>query len=382
AVVVAIGYLTRYETAAVFAGVFALVGYVSWQNSARHELTQRTNLQRRRETILDLSILSFPVVIAMLAWAGASWVVTGEPFPQFTSDYGNSALVERAALDTVNLIGDSSTAGRGWFFIRQLIVASPFLVLLALIALWGLRKGYLRAVAALAVLGSPLVLQLLFAMKGSTFPWLRYVTIGVILAAALAMVIASPSNDVNSPRWKKVLGLALLIPGVFWTTQVAISQQYASFDQLDSIDALAAGLGGEPVALPRSLSLTGVATAEDIDALSGVEAGTVLMDQAALLVLPAAPRSNVYVVPSDRDFGPALADPEAFGIRYLLLIESGGADQVSAQYPEMYANGGGSFATQVGEWGSAEEPKTHLRLFKLTNPEPVNRPKPDLEFGT
>lgn len=382
AVAIAAGYLTRYETAAVFAAVFAVVGVVTWHNSARYELTQRTNLQRSRETMLDLTILSFPVIIAMLAWAGASWAITGEPFPQFTSAYGNSALVARAATDTVNLIGDPSIGGRGWFFIRQLMVVSPFLVVLALIALWGSRRACLRATAAIAVLGSPLVLQLLFAMRGSTFPWIRYVTVGVVLAAVLAMVVASSSNSVKRSIWLQGVVLALLVPGVLCAAQVVRSQQYASFDQTDSFDALAKGLRGESVVESRSLSLTGISAADDIDALPDVEAGTILMDQAGIGVLPAAPKPNVYVIPSDRDFGPALADPEVFGIRYLLLIESGGADQVGAQYPDMFENDGGSFATQVGEWGSDKEPKTHLRLFKLTNPEPVNRPKPDLEFGT
>ena len=105
------------------------------------------------------------------------------------------------------------------------------------------------------------------------------------------------------------------------------------------------------------------------------------MDQASIGVLPAAPRPNVYVVPSDRDFEPALSAPDNFGIRYVLLVEGSGADQVAGQYPTMWDGGAGGVAKQVAEWGDDEEPKTHYRLFKINDPDPRNRAKPDPEFG-
>ena len=130
-----------------------------------------------------------------------------------------------------------------------------------------------------------------------------------------------------------------------------------------------------------SQRLMGAEVAADIDAMPGVEPGTVLMDQASIGVLPSAPRPNVYVVPSDRDFEPALSAPDDFGIRYIVMIDSSGADQVAAQFPEMWDSGGAPLTRQVAEWGDESEPRTHYRLFEVLDPDPRNRPKPDEEFG-
>jgi len=379
-VAIAMGYLTRYETAAVFAAVLCVVAVTSWARSAGDGPAPRPELTRRRETILDLAILSFPVVVTMLAWAGASWAIIGEPFPQFTSDYGNSALVRSAVLDNIALIGDAASAGRAWFFIRQLVIVSPLLVVLALVAFWGSRRTSLRALSAVAVLGSPLALQVLFATKGSTFPWLRYTVGGVLLAGALAMVVDSDARARGS-RWVRVLALVALVPGIAWSTHVINADEYAPFDQKDSFESLALGVDGDSAAVVDSVSRTGQEAAADIDAMPDVEPGTVLIDQAGIGVLPAAPRPDVYVVPSDRDFEPALSAPEDFGIRYILLVESSGADQVSGEFPDMWESGGAPLTRQVAEWGSASEPKTHLRLFQVVDPDPRNRAEPDPEFG-
>jgi len=379
-VAIAMGYLTRYETAAVFAGVLPIVAAVSWQRSAREQVDERTTVLRQREMVLDLAILSFPVVITMLAWAGASWAILGEPFPQFTSDYGNSALVRRAAADTILLIGDPSIAGRAWFYLRQVIVAAPLLAALAIGALWGSRRATMRAACAMAVLGAPLGLQLLLAARGATFPWLRYVVVGVVLCTALAMVIGGMSQPRSSP-WLRVAALAALVPGILWTTSVVQHDQLAPFDQADAFEAVAAGFDGESLPDERSPLRIGQQVAADIDALTDVAPGTVLMDQASNYVWGAAPRANLYVVPQDRDFEPAVSAPADFGIRYLLLIGGSNADQVSAQFPSLWDSTSSPVAVLVDEWGSEDQPTSHYRLFEVVDPDPRNRARPDPEFG-
>jgi hypothetical protein len=379
-IAVSLAYLTRYETAAVFAAILPLVAMTSWHRSAGAPGEERATLQRQRETILDVAILSFPVVVTMCAWAGASWAIIGEPFPQFTSEYGNSALVRRAAADTILLIGDPSSAGRAWFFLRQVIVAAPLLAVLVVVALRGSHRTVMRTTSALAVLGAPLALQLLFAARGSTFPWLRYVVVGVVLCAALAMVIAGSST--GRTRWYVRLAvLAALVPGIVWTTSVVSRDELAPFDQADAMESLAAGVRGESVDPTTSPLRIGQQVARDIDRLPDVEAGTVLMDQASNYVWGASERPNLYVVPQDRDFEPAVADPETFGIRYLLLIGGSNADAVSAQFPTLWDGGQPGFATLVAEWGDEDLSTAHYRLFKLEDPDPRNRAKPDPEFG-
>ena len=379
-VAIGMAYLTRYESVAVAAAVFGYVAAVSWMRRSGNGDEPRSDLTRRRELILDVAIVAFPAVVAMCAWAGASWAIVGEPFPQFTSEYGNSALVRRSAADTILLIGDPSAVGRAWFYVRQLVVAVPLLPLVGLASLWGSRRSVLRATAAFAVLGAPVVLQLLFAARGSTFPWLRYVVVGVAFLAVLVLVVAGHERALGR-RALTVAALLALVPGIWWTLAVVRADDLGSFDQTDTVAALESTLRGATPTAETSLLVQGQQAAAEIDALEGVEPGTVLMDQASLWVLHAAPRPEVYIVPSDRDFLPALNDPEQFGVRYVLMLSAAGADQVSALYPDMWDGGGAVDVELVAEWGDEDDPKTHMRLFRLEDPDPRNRAKPDPEFG-
>lgn len=125
-VATAAAYLTRYESAAVAVAVLLFVATVSARRSALGPA--RSPQWRRQQIVADVLVVAFPVVAAMVVWAAASWLTVGEPFPQFSSAYGNAALVERGAAGTIELIGDASAPGRVQFFLRQVVVAAPFLV--------------------------------------------------------------------------------------------------------------------------------------------------------------------------------------------------------------------------------------------------------------
>ena len=47
---------------------------------------------RFRRALLDLLLVSGPGFAAFVGWAAASWLITGQAFAQFTSQYGNAAI--------------------------------------------------------------------------------------------------------------------------------------------------------------------------------------------------------------------------------------------------------------------------------------------------
>ena len=53
--------------------------------------------------------------VSFLGWAVASWLITGEAFAQFTSRYGNSAILEQSGAVTVGF-------GNGLLFATTCIV--------------------------------------------------------------------------------------------------------------------------------------------------------------------------------------------------------------------------------------------------------------------
>ena len=85
----ALGYMSRYEMLAAGCAVVVFVAAITlwWSAGGR--------VERRQAAFADVLLVAAPLVAAFTLWAAASWVIVGHPFEQFSSQYGNSALVER-----------------------------------------------------------------------------------------------------------------------------------------------------------------------------------------------------------------------------------------------------------------------------------------------
>jgi hypothetical protein len=376
-------YLVRYESAAVLMAVVAYVGattFSRWHprmdDSAFGEPRWEHDRERLQRTVLDVTLVALPAAACMAMWAFASWAIIGEPFPQFTSEYGNSALV-RAARDTLNLVvPDYSSLGRAWFYVVQLAVAAPGLVLVAVLSLASSRSSTGRITAALVVLGAPLGVQLVFSYQGSTFPWFRYTIAGVVLAAMLALSLGRAGAGLRT------LAVAALVPGVILSTALTWNGGYGNVDTGNTQPALAA-LGEGRSEKDETLLGAGAAVAADIDDMADVNPGAVLCDATSCFsVLINAPRPDVYVIPADRDFLPLVSDPARFGVRYLLTLspEAANVDAVKAEHPGLWDGTGTPVARQIREWGDESEPRTHWRLFQVIDPEGEPSPRPDEEL--
>ena len=58
-------------------------------------------------------MVSGPGFAAFVGWAVTSWLITGEAFAQFTSQYGNAAILEQSGGATAASFGSGSGLRRG-----------------------------------------------------------------------------------------------------------------------------------------------------------------------------------------------------------------------------------------------------------------------------
>ena len=98
-----LAYLTRYDALACIGVAGAVVATTTYLRGRR--------FPRVRRALLDLFIMSGPGVVAFLGWAIASWLITGEAFAQFTSQYGNSAILEQSGTARVGVAAGLAFAG-------------------------------------------------------------------------------------------------------------------------------------------------------------------------------------------------------------------------------------------------------------------------------
>ncbi|UDY37917.1 hypothetical protein [Dermatobacter hominis] len=261
----ALAYLTRYETVAAVIAVAVVVVVASLRRSAGHAVggapasTDRDPLElweeRRGRAVLDVAVVVLPAATAFGFWALASWAVIGEPFAQFSSDYGNSAIVAAAGDSLGGIVGDLSPAGRTWFTVRQVLVVAPLLLPLVALAVWIGDRAAARTTAAVAVLGAPVAAQVVLSASGTTFPWFRYVIGAVVLSSLVALVICGEWSWTRRRRTLAALVVLALVPGIVLSWQTVVTGSYGATDDeatLDAVRATLSGHDGDPTAQRRA----------------------------------------------------------------------------------------------------------------------------------
>ncbi|MFM7509613.1 MAG: glycosyltransferase family 39 protein [Actinomycetota bacterium] len=387
-VALGVAYLTRYETAASALGALVFVVAVSasrrpgddgWSTGTVGGALGRSS-RRMREILLDAAILSFPIGAAVLGWSLVSFLIVGEPLAQLSSEYGNSALVRAAEGVIAETIGDTSVIGRVWFYLQQVFTAAPLILPLTLVTLWVGGRRAVMGCSAMAVLGAPVLLQLLLAGSGGTFPWFRYVICAAMLSSTLALVLTG-SGERGGSGLLRPLAVACLVPGLVlsWTA-VTIGDLGARDDQL-MIDGLGTVWDGGVVDERNSVIARGESVAAAIDEIDGVVPGAVVTDASSTFaVISAAPRPEVYVIPSDRDFLAVVADPAAFGVRFALLrLPSSAGDSLVAQHPGLTSNQDRAFGA-LRTFGEDGDDAGRYVLYRVVNPRGEPRPTPDEGF--
>lgn len=351
-VAMGLAYLTRYDAAAVIAAAGFLVAITTFARAAKSP--------RFKRALMDMVLVSGPGFLSFIGWAVASWLITGLAFAQFSSQYGNSAILAQEGGAPKSSMWDGIVYS----------VASFSLLAVTLVPLigWAVvarrrRPGWPMLVAPLAIFGAVLAFQVYTFSKGATFPFLRYYIIAIPFAAAVTFFCV-PHGPLRKPtrrgnyavpeadppqrprRWAylvPVLILAVCAPvaGFGMSSQKFAPQEYGLGALFASPDAT-----GQRNLDQRRLAAAFSTEREIAAYLDRMQLpdGSILADPVyAFSIIVASRRPQMFVVPSDPDFVAILNDPTANKIRYMLAVPNKGrgtSDALNLRYPTLYETGG------------------------------------------
>lgn len=376
-----LSYLTRYDAV----GCVAAAGFVV----AITTYLRAPAAPRLRRALLDLLIVSGPGFAAFVGWAVASWLITGEAFAQFSSQYGNAAILAQSGHESAGIAAGLS------FSMTCITLLGPVLLPLGAWAVASRWRQWNRAVLVvpIAMFGAALAFQAVSYATGSTFPFLRFYIVAIPLAACLAMLAVPDGEFAPAKRrgrhapvppelvprkrhrfdYVAVAALfAITVPVAAWgmTLPRYAPQEYALSAVLapdpDSVD---------PWDVTRNRIAATFSTerriAEYLDNL-GLPDSSVITDTVyGFAVVVAADRPKMFVVPSDPDFTRLLNDPSAHGIEYLLAVPPTGrgiSDALNQRYPTLYETGA-EIATLELEIPNDGDSQPTWRLYRVQEPE-------------
>ncbi len=376
-----LAYLTRYDAVGTVAAAGFVVGTTTYLRARKPP--------RRRRALLDLLLVSLPGFAAFIGWAAASWMITGDAFAQFTSQYGNKAILEQS--------GGSGAAdfGSGLSFAAVCItLLAPTLIP---IAAWA---GFLRwrrpnwAVLAVPLLmyGAVLALQTYTYATGATFAFLRFYIVAIPFAATMAL-LAVPDGVFVTPKRRGRYAPAPATAPSTRSTRISYAAVALAFALGVPVTAWGMGL---PTYAPQEYALGAVLRPDPYDTSPRKDAerriaatfstereiaayldsldlpdSSVITDTVyGFAVVAASKRPSMFVVPSDPDFTTLLNDPEAFGIKYLLSVPPSGrgvSDALNQRYPTLYDTGA-DVATLELEVPNDGDSQPDWRLYRVDEP--------------
>ncbi|QVI27503.1 ABC transporter [Mycolicibacterium neoaurum] len=376
-----LAYLTRYDALASIGAAGVIVGATTY-------LRART-APRVRRAVLDMLIVSGPGVAAFLGWAAAGWLITGEAFAQFTSQYGNTAILEQSGQTAPNF-----AEGLGFAAVCVMLLAPTLVPLLlwATMQRWGTPR-WPMLVVPLGMYGAVLGFQAFSYANGSTFPFLRFFIIAIPMAATLALLgvpdgVLAPAK--RRGRYAPIAAAAPVArrrspaPYIAVAATLAVGIPVTVFGMGQSAYApqeygLGAVLNPQPddVSAHKAVEHRIARTfrterriAEHLDSLDLPESSVITDTVYGFGVLAATDRPTVFVIPSDPDFTELLNDPVANGIKYLLAVPPigrGASDALNLRYPTLYDTGA-EVATLELEIPNDGDGQPDWRLYRVNEP--------------
>jgi hypothetical protein len=382
-----LSYLTRYDAVGCVAAAGFIVGITTYLRAR--------SAPRFRRALLDLLMVSGPGFAAFMGWAVASWLITGQAFAQFSSQYGNAAILEQSGQQSVGLVAGLS------FALVCITLLGPALVPIgtwAVASRWH-QRNWAVLVVPIAIYGAALAFQTASYALGSTFPFLRFYIVVIPMTACLAMLAApdgefvpatrrgrhAPPPVLDTPRrrgWPAYVPVAMAfaatIPVAGWGMSLP---RYAPQEY-----ALGAVLAPNPTSVnPRKLVEQRIAAsfstereiAAHLDQLNLPNSSVITDTVYGFAVVVASQRPKIFVVPSDPDFTRLLNDPAGQGVKYLLAVPPTGrgvSDAVNQRYPTLYETGA-DIATLALEIPNDGDSQPTWRLYRVNEPEPELAPQ-------
>lgn len=361
-------YLSRYEAISAAAAALALVAGMSMVRASG------TVRDRARMASVDVGLVAFSVVVAVVGWAAVSWLIVKHPFEQFSSEYGNSSQVE-ASIDAIRVAAGGEPLQ---YVAEQVEGLMPVLgVAVALAVVFAVVRGRWSLVVPLVILAPVAASQAFLAQSEQTFVWLRFQIVVVPMAALCVGVAMTPLDARRRWAWPirwagsavaAVVVAAALGPALPVAADTLLDRRLAREEAAALRTILQPESATEAERRSTLMLRFGDVVAGDL-ADFGPGRGSILTDTAfSFPVVLAAADPAWFVMRSDRDFEAALARPWIFGVRYLLVPSPTGravADAVNAEYPDLWT--GDPLASKVREW--TDQYGTQWGLFAITPPQ-------------
>ncbi len=380
AVALGLCYLTRNEAVgpAFLAG--AVVLGVSFARRSTKSDGEPAQLSARLWSALtDLTIFEIPIVASLVSWAVASFVITGSPFEQFTSIYGNAS--QEKVLTHLKLQARLVTD------VRDVAYLAPTLPIVLLVALFlAVRRRDVGILAPLTVVGGGLAFDLIGYAANTIQPFFRYfitavpleiLLVGCIFATRPASVRRATDPVATRSRARVwitggvavVVSLALLLPAAVTTVQRDVESQ--GRDGRGRIPRV--HLPEAPVAVGQGMreeQYAATLTITEYMASRHLSDGQVVVDNFSGCipqVIIMSPKPKIFVIPNDRDFQRILDDPLTFHAHYILDVDPNGVGGLTAPnttFPTLWKSGGG-FAKVVHTFPAAGL-CAEFKLFQVT----------------
>lgn len=372
----AVAFLARYDALVMTFVVMLLVGATVWRARHRRNWTDRFGF-----AFLDMLVLVWPIGLAFLTWTVASWMSTGELLAQFTSQYGNSAIIEQMGGGPTGLPALLDA------LYRILLIAPALPVLLIVVVFFSLRRKDVEPYFPIVIMLTVLAFQTLTYTLGSTFGFLRFFIIAIALTSVLLIQVIPPGGrfptlrpgatyidrrTARAPRTgTKVFFLLLVLIGTVITTVGMGSPKWApqEFALKQAIPVVDKGTVAEQEYRLRMLKTfsTERYIANHLDSLNLGEAQVLTSVTRSFAVLTSSQNQKQFVIPSDEDFITALNNPSEAGLRYLLVsspeVEES-VDPINMRYPELYETGSG-IATLELEFQNQGVGQPDWRLYRV-----------------
>jgi hypothetical protein len=347
AIALGIGYLERSEPIAAAACVTPVVLWVTYV---------RTPGERRYRIwagLTDVTVLLLPIVTSFVGWAVVSYVITGQPFQQFQSKYGNATLIANAHEPTVTLHARLVHEAKAITYMSPLLIV----IVLAALVLAVVRRN-IGIVGVVAVLGGGLGFTLLSYLANAIFPWYRYyIMVAPIEVLLVGSLFAKPVR-LNKPAEQRiptqdrhrrittgmvfasigavVVSVVLLGPSVP-STAIAMTNYNMAPDVVGYTGFI---FTSHPDALERSAKyeyaqIRSVSNYLDAQHFTNGDVAVDTANSCIPNVDTNVSNPRMFVIHNDRDFERVIADPLVFHTHYLLVGFAGQDDAILALYPNL-----------------------------------------------
>jgi hypothetical protein len=378
AIALGLCYLVRNEAVApaLFGGLAVLA------------VTFLRNTSGRRRVwgaLTDLIIFEIPIATTFLGWAVVSYVITGQPFPQFESIYGNSSQEK--------LSSHLALHARITQDLHAIFYMAPTIpVILIVAAVLAIRRRDIGILAPLTIVGGGAAFDLLAYLTNEIQPFFRYfialvplevLLVGGMFATAPALLhpIAqswpAAETRTRAPARKRprtfatvavLLALCLAAPSLYTTVKgmfnPKVGVEESGFLGFIVDQHQTAGDKREKQQYPALLSITNYLAKQHL------ASGQVIVDNFSAcipFVIVMSPNPDIFVIPNDRSFQRTLADPLTFHAHYILDADPNGIGSLTApniSYPALWKTGAG-FATEVHYFPSRSLCPA-FKLFRIT----------------